>query len=158
MSLVKEVLKMKKYKKEILTACFSLAFYCFVMHLMLLWEYSEKYETAQSVLLLILPALPGVALAVLLIRNSLKEFLKSWAICLVASACVCLIWIVFRIDLMIYTFLTGFDEIGLGESILSLVMFFSYMLSCTVGCIVAAVVSFCKQKTKLIINEKQKIK
>jgi len=137
---------MKKYKKEILTACFSLVFYCFVMHLMLLWEYSYKYSVLQSVLHVLLPALPGCALAFLLMRNSLKEFLKSWAVCFLVSAGLCLIWTVLKVDFMIYTFLTGFGEIGIGNGVLMAIMFLVYLLSCTAGCIIAAVISFYRQK------------
>ncbi len=139
-----------KKSKIILTGIFSLMFYYFVSHLMLIWEYNEKYSITQNTMLYVLPALPGVALAVLLIRNSLREFVKSWGICFLSSVCLCLLWVILRVDLMIYTSLTGFEEFSLGEGLLMAVMSFSYIISCTVGCIVAGVVSFYKQKKTCI--------
>ena len=135
-----------KKSKIILTGIFSLMFYYFVSHLMLIWEYNEKYSIIQNAMLYVLPALPGVALAVLLIRNSLREFVKSWGICFLSSVCLCLLWVILRVDLMIYTSLTGFEEFALGEGLLIAVMSFSYIISCTVGCIIAGVLSFYKQK------------
>lgn len=140
-----------KKSKNILIGIFSLLFYYFVSHLMFLWEYNEKYEIIQNAMLFVLPALPGVALAVLLIRNSLREFFKSWGICFFSSICIFFIWNIMRIDLMIYTTLTGFDEFSLGEGLLIAVMSFSYIVSCTVGCIIAAAVSFYKQKKNIAI-------
>lgn len=121
-------------------------FYYFVLHLMLLWEYNEKYAIIQNTMLFVLPALPGIALAILLVRNSLKEFLKAWGVCFLSSACIFFIWTILRIDLMIYTNLTGFEEFSLGEGLLIAVIFRSYIVSCTIGSVIAAVVSFYKQK------------
>lgn len=136
---------MRKVKNIIIGIC-SLLFYYFVAYLMFLWEYNEKYAIIQNAMLFVLPALPGVALAILLIRNSLKEFFKSWGMCFIASACIFLIWNALRVDLMIYTRLTGFEEFSLGEGLLMAIMSFSYILSCTVGCIIAAIISYNKQK------------
>lgn len=136
-----------KKSKSILIGIFSLLFYYFVLHLMFLWEYNEKYAVIQNAMIYVLPALPGVALAILLIRNSLKEFFKSWGICFLSSVCLLLIWNILRVDLMIYTSITGFEEFSLGEGMLIAVTSFSYITSCTVGCIIAAVVSFYKQKS-----------
>jgi hypothetical protein len=135
-----------KKTKNILIGILSLLFYYFVSHLMLLWEYNEKYSFIQNAMLYVLPALPGAALAILLIRNSVREFFKSWGICFLTSVCLGLLWIILRVDLMIYTSLTGFEEFALGEGLLMTVMFFSYIISCTVGCIIAGVLSFYKQK------------
>ncbi len=137
--------KMKK-SKSIIIGIFSLLFYYFVSHLMLIWEYNEKYSIIQEAMLYVLPALPGVALAISLIRNSLREFFKSWGICFISSVCLFLIWTILKVDLMIYTILTGFEEFSLGEGLLMAVMSFSYIISCTIGCIISAVVSFYKQK------------
>ncbi len=135
-----------KKSKIILTGILSLMFYYFVSHLMLIWEYNEKYAVIQNAMLYVLPALPGVALAISLIRNSLREFFKSWGVCFLSSVCLFLIWTILKVDLMIYTSLTGFEEFSLGEGLLMAVMSFSYIISCTVGCIIAAVVSLYKQK------------
>ena len=136
---------MKKVK-VVLIGIFSLLFYYLAFHLMIIWEYNEKYSIIQNVMLFVLPALPGVALAIFLIRNSLREFFKSWWICFVSSICLFFIWNILRIDLIIYTNLTGFEEFSLGEGLLISVMFLSYIISCTVGCITAGVVSFYKKK------------
>ncbi len=139
-----------KKSKIILTGILSLVFYYFVSHLMLIWEYSEKYSIIQNAMLYVLPAAPGVALAISLIRNSLREFLKSWGICFLSSVCLFFIWNILRVDMMIHTSLTGFEEFSLGEGVLMAVMSFSYIISCTVGCIMAAAVSFYKQKKNCI--------
>ena len=133
-------------KSKVFIGTFSILFYYLVMHLMLLWEYNEKYSFIQNAMLYVLPALPGVALAVLLIRNSVREFFVSWGICFLTSVSLGFLWIILRVDLMIYTSLTGFKEFALGEGLLMAVMSFSYIISCTVGCVIAGVLSFCKQK------------
>ena len=136
--------------KSIYIGIFSLLFYYLVMHLMLLWEYNEKYSFIQNAMLYVLPALPGVALAFLLIRNSVREFFKSWGVCFLSSVCLGFLWISLRVDLMIYTSLTGFEEFSLGEGLLIAIMSMSYIISCTIGCIVAAILSFVKQKRKTL--------
>ena len=143
--MTKGSIEMKK-AKSIFIGIFSLLFYYLVMHLMLLLEYNEKYSFIQNAMLYVLPALPGVALAILLIRNSVRAFFKSWGICFLTSVCLGFLWIFLRVDLMIYTSLTGFEEFALGEGLLMAVMSFSYIISCTVGCVIAGVLSFYKQK------------
>ena len=76
-----------KKSKSIYIGIFSLLFYYLVMHLMLLWEYNEKYSFIQNAMLYVLPALPGVALAILLIRNSVREFFESLGICFLTAVC-----------------------------------------------------------------------
>ena len=142
-------IEMKK-SKSIYIGIFSLLFYYLVVHLMLLWEYNEKYSFIQNSMLYVLPALPGVAHAILLIRNSVREFFKSWGICFLTSVCLGFLWIILRVDLMIYTSLTGFEEFSLGEGLLIAIMSMSYIISCTIGCIVAAILSFVKQKRKTL--------
>lgn len=131
--------------KNILTGVSSLLFYYLTFHLMYMWEYNEKYAVVQNALLYVLPALPGAALAVFLTRNSLKEFFKSWGVCILSSVCLLFIWNILQVDLKIHTSLTGFEEFGLGEGLLMAIMSFSYVISCTVGCIIAGVASFYKQ-------------
>ena len=99
-----------KIAKNILIGICSLLFYYLVTHLMFLWEYNESYAIIQNGMLFVLPALPGVALAIFFIRNSLKEFLKSWGVCILSSVCLFFIWNSLRIDLLIYTSLTGFVD------------------------------------------------
>lgn len=139
--------------KDILIGIISLLFYYLGMHLMVLWEYNEKYSFIQAEMCYILPALPGVALAILLIRNSIREFYKSWGICFLSSVCLFFIWNILGVDLRIYTMLTGFKEFSLGEGLLMAVMSFSYIISCTVGCVIAAVISFYKQRNSADENE-----
>ena len=138
-------IEMKKSKSTYI-GVFSLLFYYLVMHLMLLWEYNEKYSFIQNAMLYVLPALPGVTLAFLLIRNSVREFFKSWGVCFLSSVCLGFLWISLRVDLMIYTSLTGFEEFALGEGLLMAVMSISYTVSCIIGCVIAGVLSFYRQK------------
>ena len=49
-------------------------YFFLVSNLMLCMEYSEKYSYIQNSLLISLPTLPGVMLAFMLIRNSLRNF------------------------------------------------------------------------------------
>lgn len=142
---MKEVWRKMKMKSAF-TGIFSLVFYYFTSHLMLLWEYHERYSVIQTVLLYALPALPGIVSAVLLIRHSLREFFKAWGICFLSAACLFFIWNALRVDLLIYKSLTGFEEFGLGEGLLLTTMSFSYIVSCTIGCIIAAIASYCRQK------------
>ncbi|MBQ6893209.1 MAG: hypothetical protein IJN48_03295 [Clostridia bacterium] len=65
-----------KKTKAVLIGILLLLFYYFILLLMLLWEYNEKYSIIQNAMLYVLPALPGVALAALLIRNTLRDYLS----------------------------------------------------------------------------------
>ena len=136
---------MMKNTKAVLIGILSLLFYYFVSHLMFLSQYNENYATIQNAMFFVLPALPGIALAILLIRNSLREFLKAWGISILSSVCLFFIWNSLRIDLL-NTSLTGFEEFSLGEGLLVVVMSLSYIMSCTVGCIIAGAISFYIQK------------
>ena len=140
---------MKILKNTIMGIC-SVLFYYFAVYSMFLWEYNEKYAIIQDVMVFVLPGLPGVALAILLIRSSLKEFFKSWGICFASSLCMFLIWNTLNLDLMIYTRLTGYGEFGLGEGLLMAIMTFSYIIFCTIGCVIAAIISFYKNKKRAI--------
>lgn len=135
-----------KKTTNILIGLFTPIFFHFAMFLMLLWEYNEMYSMIQNAMLYILPSLPGVALAILLIRNTLREFFKSWGICFLTSVCLILIHIFFRVDLMIYTFLTGYEEFSPGGGLLMFVMSMSYIVSCFAGSIIAGIVTVFKQK------------
>ena len=99
--LSKGSVEMKK-SKSIFGGIFSLLFYYLVMHLMLLWEYDEKYSFIQNAMLYVLPALPGVALAILLIRNSVRGFFKSWGICFLTSVCFGFLWIILMLFYMYF--------------------------------------------------------
>ncbi len=145
-----------KKSKDFLLGIFSLAFYYLALILMFVWEINDKYIIIQSILFYILPMLPGVALAILLKRNSLKEFFKSWSICFLASACMFLIWNDLGVSLAIHNCITGLEEFSLGDGILMVCTSFLYMVSCTVGCIVAGIISLYRQKkNKSIRNNTQ---
>lgn len=77
-----------------------------------------------------------------------RKFFKSWGICLLTSVGLALLWIFLEVDLMIYRSLTGFEEFALGEGLLMAVMSFSYMISCSVGCVIAGILSFYRQKKR----------
>ena len=131
---------------SVLIGILSPTFYYLVMHLMLIWDYNEKYATLQNILLIILPAIPGISIACLLIRNSLSDFFKSFGISLFASLCIILIDGIFHINLMIYTHLTGYEEFSLGEGLLIAITSASYIVSCFCGVIFAGIVSFYKHR------------
>lgn len=131
---------------DALIGILSYVFYYLVKHLNLLWDYNEKYALLQNLLLFVLPAIPGVAMAFLLIRDSLSDFFKSFGICFLASVCVIFINIIFRIDLMTQKLLTGYEEISLGAGLLMAIMSMSYIVSCFCGVVFAGIVSFYKQR------------
>ena len=137
-----------KTLKNILIGVCSLLFYYFASHLILLWGHNDKYAIVQVLMFYVLPILPGFALAFLLVRNSLIEFLNSWGVSFFSSLCVFFIWLLLRVDLKIYTSLSGFEEFSLGEGVLLAAMSFLYIVSCTIGCIIAAIVSCCRQRKR----------
>lgn len=133
-----------KKSVNILIGILCPAFFCFVFQLMLLWNYNEKYEQIQSEMLFVLPAIPGVALAFLLIRNSLRDFFKSLGICFLTS--VCFFGVINVFNLNIYTYLTGFEDFSLGGGLLMVVMLIPYTISCFCGVVIAGIVSFLKKR------------
>ena len=69
--------------KNILIGIFSPLFYFLVNNIMrytiLAVEYNDKYALFHNMLIITLPALPGISLVFLLIRSSLKEYFKYMA-------------------------------------------------------------------------------
>jgi len=130
-----------KKRNSIIIGIASPGYLFLIYHLMYLCEYNEMYADIRNAMLFILPALPGITLAFLLISDSLEAFVRSWSVCFMSSVIMCAVWNILRIDLIIYTALTGSDQIAMGDSLLMAVMLISYMISCTVGCITAAVIS-----------------
>ena len=106
-------------------------YFFLVSNLMLCMKYSEKYSYIQNFLLISLPALPGVMLAFMLIRNSLKEFFQSFGIFFFTSV------FVFIGIVLLHKAITGYEELSLGGGILLATMYISYIISLT-----ASVVSF----------------
>lgn len=134
-----------KKPNDFLLGIFAPLFYYFTLHLMMNLEFSDKFASIVGIVGNVLPALPGAILAFFLVRDSLKEFFKSWGICLLISTSIVAIWNIFNIDFTIYT-LMGHEELALGEGLLMAVTFVIYIQSCTAGCAIAGVASFFKQK------------
>ena len=141
-----EVTLTKKYVNIIIGVCSPL-FYYFVSFCLLFMEYNEKYAFSQNALLFILPALPGIAPAFLLIRETFKDFLKSLGVCFLTSALFIILVAAFRINLMIYTIVTGYEEFSLGEGLLFAVTSISYFISCFVGAFISGIITFIRQKS-----------
>lgn len=137
---------MKNILKNVMIGFFSIMFYYFVDMLMICWEYNETYAIFQNAMLFVLPALPGIALAFLFIRNSIKEFFKSLGISFLTSVFVFFAYTFSGVNLILHTHLTGRKEFDLGEGLLSAVMLFSYIISCFGGTVIAAIVTLCKQR------------
>lgn len=140
---------MKKFSSVLIGVCSPL-FYYIVRYFMLycpLFEYNEKYAFLQNALFFILPALPGVTVALLLIRNTLKDFYKSLGICFFISLIIIILYQFMGIHLMVHTLITGYEEFGLGEGLLIFVTSFTYCVSCLVGSVIAGIVTLCRQKT-----------
>ncbi len=115
--------------------------YCFLVStLMLCTEYSEKYSDIQNFLLIALPALPGMMLAFILIRNSLKEFFQSFGTCFLTSV------FGFIGIALLHRAITGSDELPLGDGILLATMLISYITSCIAGTVISGIISLIRQK------------
>ncbi len=136
---------MKKHTNVIIGVCSPL-FYFFVSFCLLIMEYNEKYAFFQNALIIILPALPGIALAFLLIRDTFKDFLKSLGVCFLTSVFFIIIVTVCRIELMLYTIATGYDEFALGEGFLYAITSTVYLISCSAGVVISGIITFVRQK------------
>lgn len=136
--------------KNILIGIFSPLFYFLVNNIMrytiLAVEYNDKYALFHNMLIITLPALPGISLVFLLIRSSLKEYFKSLNICFWVSFAVIIIYIHSRIDLIIYTAITGYEELSLGDGLLTAITLMSYIGFCLGGAIVAGIATYVKQR------------
>lgn len=126
---------------EILTGIFCPLFYYLVSNVMvyvfLYSEYTERYAAIEYILLIVLPALPGIALASLLVRDSLKEFFKSLGICFLASVITVLVFNSIDVDLMIYRAVTGYDAFRLEEGLLFTIASRSYIIACLAGTVIS---------------------
>lgn len=137
-------------KKNILSGIFSPLFYFLVVNLMrytiLAGEYKEETALLHNLMIMVMSAMPGVALMFLLIRNSMKEYFKSLSICFCISLVVMIVYMFSGIELMIYTAITGYEEMSLGDGIVMAVTMGFYLVSCLVGSIVAGVVTLIKKR------------
>lgn len=132
-------------KSAVLVGIFAPLYYELVFNLMLYTEYSERYAFIQNLMIYLLPALPGIAVALVLVKNSLKDYFKSLGICFLISMIVFLIYGALHIDLSIFKAITGYDEFSNGEGLLFVIMFLSYVVSCTIGAFVSGIISLCRQ-------------
>lgn len=144
-------------KKNILIGVFSPLFYFLVCHIMrytiLAGEYSEELELLYSMLIIILPALPGISHMFLLIRNSMKEYFQSLCLCFLISFVVMIIYLISGIDLMIYTAITGYEELSLGDGFLMVITMWYYLGSCLIGAVVAGITTYIKKRKSVRILE-----
>lgn len=146
-------------KKNILIGIFSPLFYFLVGNIMrytiFVGEYREEYALLNNILIRILPALPGIPLMFLLIRNSIKEYFKALSTCFCISFVVMTIYIISGIDLMIHTAITGYEEFSLGDGLMRVLTFQYYLAACLLGAIVAGVTTYVKKRKSARILEKQ---
>ena len=141
-------------KKNILIGIFLPLFYYLVVNIMLYTiladEYNEKYAMLNNILIMILPALPGIALIFLLIRKSFKEYFKSIGVCFLTSLIIILVYNFLSIDLMIHTKVTGYEEFSMGDGLIFAVTSISYLSSCLIGSVIAGVITFVKKRKSII--------
>ncbi len=145
-------------KKNILIGIFSPLvnfLVCNILNYVILaGEYDEEYALFHNMLIIILPALPGISLIFLLIRSSMKEYFKSLSVCFGISFAVMIIYMFLGIDTMIHTAITGYEELSLGDGFLMAITLLSYLASCLFGTIVAGIVTYVKKrKTTRIIEQ-----
>lgn len=75
-------------KSTISIGILSPLYYFLVSNMMLYMEYSEKYSFVQNLMILILPALPGLIMISALKRNSMKDYFISLGKCFLISATI----------------------------------------------------------------------
>lgn len=136
-------------KSVVLAGIFAPLYYELVFNLMMYMamytEYNERYAFIQNLMIYILPALPGIAVAVALVKNSLKDYFKSLGICFLSSTIVFVIYGALNIDLSIFKAITGYDEFSKAGGLLFVIMFLSYTVSYAVGVFVSGIISLCRQ-------------
>ena len=132
-------------KKNVLIGFFSPLLYFLVISILqnkiLGYAYSEKYAILHSALIVILPILPGIALAFLLVRNSLREYIKSLFVCFIISLVLFLLYAFAAFNLFIYLNAAGQMNLSLDDGVLYLVVTIYYLCSCLVGSFVAGVLT-----------------
>lgn len=146
-------------KKNILIGILTPLFYFLIVNIMrytiLAGEYNEEYALLHNILIIILPALPGIFLMFLMIRNSMKEYFNSLSICFGISFVVMVIYMLSGIEFTIYTKITGYEEMGLGDGLLSVVTMGYYLVFCLAGNIVAGTITYVKKRktTRTLENQ-----
>ena len=145
---------MKKISPIVLGVCAPL-FHRLIFNIMLHIEYNENFSAIQNAMIFILPALPGVALGFLLIRNKIKEYLKSFGICFLTSIAITWLYDTIGVDMIIFKHMTGYDEIYYGEALMFLFTYLPYLISCFIGIVVAGIITIFRQKNKVSMEDVQ---
>ncbi len=144
-------------KKNILIGIFSPMFFFLIVNIMrytiLAGEHSEEFAVLHNLMIIFLPAVPGVALMFLLIRSSMREYFESLSICFWISFIVMIVYMFSGIELKIYTTITGYEELGLGDGLITVVTMGYYLISCFVGSVVAGVATYIKKRKTIQIME-----
>ena len=147
-------------KKNILIGIFSPLFYFLVNNIMrftiFAGEYSEQYALFHNILNILLPALPGISLMFLLIRSSMWEYFESLSICFSISFVVMIVYMFSGIELKIYTSITGYEELSLGDGLMTVITMQYYLASCLVGAIVAGIATYVKKRKTTRIKKIKK--
>lgn len=147
-------------KKTVLLGISAPLFYYLVLNLLLYVilpsEYNETYAWLYNALILLLPALPGVAVLWLLIKNTLKEYFVSLLVCTCISLAVIILYNLTGFDWWLHKQITGIDEFSLGDGLFRAVTMISYGYACLGGAVIAGVITLTKQikaKRKENINK-----
>lgn len=143
---------MRKYKNIFIGLAVPLLFHI-ATHINLLWEYDAKFSKIYEFALYALPAIPGIMLAFLLKRDSLRKFLSSCGICFVTSLCLEIVLSLIRFDYFTYALLSGF-EMGNAEGLLCAIMFVSYAIACIAGTMLAGIATCFKSRKSIYRQSK----
>ena len=128
-----------KKSKMILVGIFTMLFYFVSFYLNVYLLYKSSSTILGLFACYLLPALPGILLAFLLVRKNKSEFYLGLGISILSSLFTFLIYAFSGIDSMIYSKVMGYEEASLGEGILFVGTFFVYIISCIIGSAVAGI-------------------
>ncbi len=138
-----------KMKKTVLLGITAPLFYYLVLNLLLYvilpTEYNEQYDWLYNALILLLPALPGFAVLIVLIRKTLKEFFVSMLVSTCISLVVIVLYELIGFDWWLHKQITGLDELSLGFGFLCAVTMYSYGCACLGGAVIAGVITLVRQ-------------
>lgn len=128
-----------KKSKMILVGIFTMLFYFVSFYLNVYLLYNSSSDIWGLLTYYLLPALPGILLAFLLVRKNKSEFCLGLGISILSSLFTFLIYAFSGIDSMIYSKIMGYEEASLGEGILFVGTFFVYIISCIIGSAIAGI-------------------
>lgn len=123
--------------------------YCMIETFLLnspLFEYNEKYDVIQSLMLYILPSVSGIITMLFLRRNSVKDFLMSWISYFLISLILMVIYEFSRLPLMMHCWFTGYDEFGMGDGLLVVVILSTHFIACAIGVLISGLISWRRQR------------